>query len=105
VFKVLYRSLGDTEWHLLADNVTTSYYTIDGNRLPDGAYIFKVQASDSPSNPANLALTAEFVTEVVEVDNTPPAINTGKPVIHGHTPDATFPPTHPTTKILSTHSS
>jgi sugar lactone lactonase YvrE len=100
VFKVLYRSLGDTEWHLLADNVTTSYYTVDGNRLPDGSYIFKVQASDSPSNPANLALSAELVTEVVEVDNTPPAINTGKPVISGRTADVTFDATDTTSKIL-----
>jgi hypothetical protein len=100
VFKVLYRSLGDTEWHLLADNVTTSYYTVDGNRLPDGSYIFKVQANDSPSNPANLALSAELVTEVVEVDNTPPAITTSKPVIHGHTAEVTFDATDTTSKIL-----
>jgi hypothetical protein len=100
VFRVLYRSLGDTEWHLLADNITTSYYTVDGNRLPDGSYIFKVQASDSPSNPANLALTAEYVTEVVEVDNTPPAITTSNPVIQGHTAEVTFDARDTTSRIL-----
>jgi sugar lactone lactonase YvrE len=100
IFKVLYRSLGDTEWHLLADNITTSYYTIDGNRLPDGSYIFKVQASDSPNNPANLALSTEYVTEVVEVDNTPPAVSTSKPVIRGHTAEVTFDCNDTTSKIL-----
>jgi hypothetical protein len=100
VFKVLYRSLGDTEWHLLAENIGTAYYTVDGNRLPDGSYIFKVLASDSPSNPANLALTAEYVTEVVEVDNTPPAITTSNPVIHGHTAEVTFDARDTTSKIL-----
>src|SRR5690349_23351518 len=29
-YKVLYRTIGDNEWHLLADDLTAAYYTIDG---------------------------------------------------------------------------
>ncbi|HUK89573.1 MAG TPA: WD40 repeat domain-containing protein, partial [Blastocatellia bacterium] len=42
VYEVFYRSVGDSDWRLLAENLTQPYYTIDGNRLPDGAYVFKV---------------------------------------------------------------
>src|SRR6202008_3175963 len=49
-YKVLYRTLAENEWPTLATNLTQAYYTIDGNPLPDGTYLFKVIASDDPSN-------------------------------------------------------
>src|SRR5205085_6062509 len=73
-YKVMYRTIADNDWHLLADSLTQTYYTIDGNRLPDGTYLFKVIASDAPSNPAEAALTSEETTDAIEIDNTPPTI-------------------------------
>jgi hypothetical protein len=100
VYKVLYRTLGDNEWHLLADNLTQAYYTIDGNRLPDGTYVFKVIASDSPGNPSALALTDEQITDAIEIDNTPPVVKVGGPSIAGQTAEVTFDVADATSRIV-----
>jgi hypothetical protein len=42
--------------------------------MPDGAYYLKIVASDSPSNPADQALTNERESERFEIENTPPRI-------------------------------
>jgi hypothetical protein len=100
VYKVLYRTLGDDEWHLLAEDLTQPYYTIDGNRLPDGEYLFKVIASDSPGNPSGLALTDDEATDAVEIDNTPPAVKVGGPSITGQSAEVTFDVTDATSRIV-----
>lgn len=99
-YKVYYRSLGDSEWHLLADNLSQTYYTIDGNRLADGAYVFKVHASDSPSNPEGLALAAEYMTDTVEIDNTPPSIKAGETSVKGQSAEVTFDAMDATSRIV-----
>jgi hypothetical protein len=100
VYKLFYRTVNDREWHLLAENLNQTYYTIDGNRLPDGPYVFKVQASDSPSNPEGLALTNEATTDVIEIDNTPPVIKTGQPLTTGQTVEVTFEATDATSRVV-----
>ncbi|MGD0545692.1 MAG: hypothetical protein ABSB65_14885 [Candidatus Acidiferrales bacterium] len=42
--------------------------------MPDGAYYLKIVASDSPSNPADQALTNERESDRFEIENTPPRI-------------------------------
>ncbi|MFY9608756.1 MAG: hypothetical protein WAU45_09105 [Blastocatellia bacterium] len=100
VYKLLYRTLGDDEWHSLADDLTQPYYTIDGNRLPDGDYLFKVVASDAPGNPSGLALTDDEATDAVEIDNTPPVVKVGGPSITGQTAEVTFDVTDATSRIV-----
>lgn len=100
VYKVLYRTLGDDEWHLLADNLTQAYYTIDGNRLPDGDYLFKVVATDLPGNPSGLALTDDEATDAIEIDNTPPVIKVNGPTIAGQTAEVTFDVQDATSRIV-----
>jgi sugar lactone lactonase YvrE len=100
VYDLLYRTLGDNEWHTLADNQSQSYYTIDGNRLPDGTYFFKVIASDAPGNPSGLALTDEKITGAVELDNTPPSIKLTGPSVTGQTAEVTFDATDLTSRIV-----
>ena len=100
VYKVLYRTLGDNEWHLLADNLSQAYYTIDGNRLPDGTYVFKVVASDSPGNPSALALSDEQITDAIEIDNTPPVVKVSGPSIAGQTAEVTFDVADATSRIV-----
>lgn len=100
VYKLFYRTAGDNDWHLLAENLTQAYYTIDGNRLPDGSYIFRVQASDAPSNPAPLALTHEETTDAIEMDNTPPAIKVNGPSVSGQTAEITFEVTDSTSRVV-----
>jgi sugar lactone lactonase YvrE len=100
VYNLLYRTLGDNEWHMLADNLSQNYYTIDGNRLPDGTYFFKVTATDEPGNPSGLALTDEKITSAVEVDNSPPSIKLSGPSITGQTAEVTFDITDLTSRIV-----
>lgn len=99
-YKVLYRTLAENEWHVLASSLTQPYYTIDGNRLPDGTYLFKVIASDEPSNTAELALSDEGTTDAIEIDNTPPSIRVTGPTISGQTAEVTFDATDLTSRIV-----
>ena len=99
-YKVFYRTLGETEWHTLAEGLTQNYYTIDGNKLPDGTYVFKVIATDEPSNTRELALTDEQITDAVEIDNTPPAIKVSGPTISGQTAVVDFDATDVTSRIV-----
>jgi hypothetical protein len=99
-YKVFYRTLGETEWHTLAENLTQNYYTIDGNRLPDGTYLFKVIATDEPSNTKELALTDEQLTDPIEIDNTPPAVKIAGPSITGQTAVVDFDATDVTSRIV-----
>ncbi|HJQ22611.1 MAG TPA: hypothetical protein VKA60_01760 [Blastocatellia bacterium] len=99
-YKVMYRTIADNEWHLLADSLTQAYYTIDGNRLPDGTYLFKVIATDAPSNPAEAALTSEETTDAIEIDNTPPTIKVTGPAVSGQTAEVTFDASDATSRIV-----
>ncbi|HXG63474.1 MAG TPA: hypothetical protein VNO70_00105 [Blastocatellia bacterium] len=99
-YKVFYRTIGDNEWHVLAENLTQTYFTIDGNRLPDGTYLFKVQASDKPGNPADLALVHEQTTDAVEIDNTPPTVKAVGPVVSGQTVEVTFEVNDVTSRVV-----
>ena len=99
-YKVFYRTLGESEWHLLADILSQNYYTIDGNRVPDGTYLFKVAASDEPSNTKEVALSDERVSDAIEIDNTPPAIRVSGPSITGQTAEVVFDATDATSRIV-----
>lgn len=74
VFSVYYRGEDESRWKLMKDALTEEFYTWEAATLPDGAYYIKVVASDAPSNPADLALKGENVSDRFEVDNTPPRI-------------------------------
>ncbi|MGH9863413.1 MAG: Ig-like domain-containing protein, partial [Candidatus Acidiferrales bacterium] len=74
-YSVYYRGEGETRWKLMKDKVTDRFYTWDAATLPDGAYTIKVVASDAPSNPSDMALTGENVSDRFEVDNTPPRLD------------------------------
>lgn len=99
-YKVFYRTLGESEWHVLAANLPQNYYTIDGNRLPDGTYLFKIIATDEPGNTKELALADEQVTDPIEIDNTPPAIKVTGPSIAGQTAEVLFDATDLTSRIV-----
>jgi hypothetical protein len=74
IFAIYIRGEGEKNWRLLKDKVDQHYYSWDATTMPDGAYYLKIVASDSPSNPADRALTTERVSERFEVDNTPPTV-------------------------------
>ena len=99
-YKVLYRSVGDSVWHVLAEEQSQTYYTIDGNKLPDGAYSFKIISSDRPDNPEDIALSDEETLESVEIDNTPPATTATQPRINGANVEVTFETSDTTSRVI-----
>ena len=74
IFSIHYRGEGEKNWKLLKDKLTEKFYAWDSTTMADGAYYLKLVASDSPSNPPELALRAEKLSDRFEIDNTPPAV-------------------------------
>ncbi|MBI3949636.1 MAG: hypothetical protein HY314_04180 [Acidobacteria bacterium] len=74
VYSVYIRGEGETTWKRLKDNIEDTFYSWDTTELPDGNYTVRIMASDARSNPPEMALTSERLTEWFEVDNTPPRI-------------------------------
>lgn len=82
LYDVYYREVGETDFKLLKENLTDNFYTIDGQALADGRYEVKIVVKDSLSNPANLTLSGEKISEPFDIDNTPPTISLiGNPTI------------------------
>lgn len=77
VYDVMYREVGDSAFKPFRAGISENFVAIDGQALADGRYIFKIVASDSPSNPAATALTGEMTTEPIDIDNTPPVVTPG----------------------------
>jgi len=73
-FSVYYRLESDRTWKLLKQDLEDSFYTVNSDNFTDGTYIFKVVASDAPSNPPANALSGEFESRPFTIDNTPPSV-------------------------------
>jgi len=75
IYRVEIRGVKESAWKLLKDNVKERYYSWDTVAFPDGEYVVRVTASDSPSNPPDQALSASLESDPFLVDNTPPQIS------------------------------
>jgi hypothetical protein len=62
----------------------------DTMSVPDGTYLVKIAASDSPSNAPAAALVGELVSEAFDVDNGAPAISVQQVVRDGAATRVTF---------------
>jgi len=82
-YDVYYRGDSERTWRLLKKDLEDNFYTINSDTLPDGTYILRVVASDSPSNPPKGALTAELESRPFSIDNTPPAVRIQQRAIAG----------------------
>jgi sugar lactone lactonase YvrE len=74
VFTIYFRGEAEKDWRVLKDKLTQRYYSWDTLSMPDGAYYLKIVASDSPSNPADQALSDARESDRWIVANTPPRI-------------------------------
>ena len=74
VYEVHYRPADETRFRLLRKGVTDSVLAWDTTTVPNGRYVVRVVASDSPANPQALALTGEKESQPFDVDNTPPSV-------------------------------
>jgi hypothetical protein len=84
-FSIYYKEVGDAEFKLLEKDVSNPFFTVDGLAFADGRYVFKVVASDLPSNPVSNALTGELTSEPFDIDNTAPLVTAvGTPSVNGN---------------------
>ena len=74
-YSVYLRGEGEKDWKLLKEGLSEMFYSWDSTNWPDGSYTAKVVASDSPSNPASVALSVSRESPPLEIDNTPPEIS------------------------------
>ena len=74
IYKAEIRGVKESGWRLLKENVKEKYLSWDSTAFPDGEYVVRVTASDSPSNPRDHALDATLESEPFLIDNTPPQI-------------------------------
>jgi hypothetical protein len=75
VYEVHYRPADEKRFRLLRKGVTDSVLAWDTTTVPNGRYVVRVVASDSPANPQALALTGEKESQPFDVDNTPPSVS------------------------------
>jgi hypothetical protein len=73
-FEVQYRREGDTSWRSLKKGLTDSILVWDTTSVPNGRYVVRVIASDSPSNSPATALSGDMESAAFDIDNLPPAI-------------------------------
>lgn len=73
-YTIYYRLANESAFRLLRAGVKDNFYTIDGSALPDGRYVVKIVASDSPANASELALSGERISEPFDLDNAPPIV-------------------------------
>jgi sugar lactone lactonase YvrE len=94
------RGVNETAWKPLRDKIQENYLSWDATAYPDGKYVVRITASDSPSNPPGQALSSSRESDPFLIDNTPPAItglsgaavpgtvSNGKIEVHFHAKDA-----------------
>ncbi|HUF03966.1 MAG TPA: hypothetical protein VMM38_07300 [Aridibacter sp.] len=100
VYSVYFKEVRDAEYKLLEQNLTENFYTVDGLAFADGRYVFRVVASDLPSNPSARALTGEITSQPFDIDNTPPTVSvSGTPNVNGNAVTVRFSATETSSYI------
>lgn len=74
VYDVYYKEVSETNFKLLKEDLPDAFYTIDGQSLADGRYVFRIVAKDSISNPAGQSLAGEKLSEPFDIDNSAPIV-------------------------------
>ena len=78
-YAIHFRGEDETQWKLLRGNFAETILTLEGDVLADGRYLFRVVASDKPSNSGDSARQAELISAPVLFDATPPVVSIGSP--------------------------
>lgn len=90
VFDVYYREVNDSNFKLLHENISETFFTLDGQSLADGRYVVRVVVTDSPDNPSGQSLAGERVSDPFDIDNTQPTVIAGPQQLSGDTARLTF---------------
>ncbi len=99
IYDLYFRGSEERNWKLLREGLRRTSYVWNTTSCPDGVQLVKVVASDRPSNPPQLALSAEKTSRPFVVDNTPPQVGRlkiqqlpgGRITVSGELRDATSP--------------
>lgn len=84
-YSIYFRGEKESEWRPLKKDLEDKFYSLEADSLPDGKYFVRVVASDSPSNPKPVALSAELVSAQFHLDNTAPQIQVTNQAVQGRT--------------------
>jgi hypothetical protein len=74
-YELFFRGETETSWRQVGREITDSRFDLDTRSLPDGWYELKLVASDEPTEPVGVTLTAEKVSRPFLVDNIAPTIS------------------------------
>ncbi len=77
-YRLRFREEGQTSWRDVLrehETLTATEYVWNTSSVPDGFYVFEVEASDELSNPAALSLRSQFSSEPLLVDNHAPILS------------------------------
>ncbi len=74
IYKVEMRRKTETTWQTLKDKLQDRFYAFDSTAFPDGDYVLRIVASDSPGNTPADALSSSLESDPFTIDNTPPEI-------------------------------
>jgi len=73
-YQLAIRKDGEAEWRVLEAGWTETIYAFDTLAYPDGTYLLKLTASDSPSNPLGLELRSDKTSPPIVIDNSLPVV-------------------------------
>jgi hypothetical protein len=74
LYRLDYRAAGESRWIELRKDISENTILEDAERFADGRYLFRVTASDSPSNQPAEVRGAELLSPPVLIDLTPPQV-------------------------------
>jgi hypothetical protein len=78
-YDVFYRPASDSRFRPLRRGLTEPVLAWDTTTVPNGRYVVRIAAGDSPSNPPALALVGVKESLPFDVDNTPPTVTASVP--------------------------
>lgn len=80
IYSLYFKGEGELSWKLLRKDIYDNSILLDQDSLADGKYLFRVVASDRPSNDIRYAQQSELVSMSFIIDNTPPVVTLSPPV-------------------------
>ncbi|MCX6569049.1 MAG: hypothetical protein NT147_08395 [Candidatus Aminicenantes bacterium] len=81
---------GEPEWRVLGEGLAETIYAFDTLSFPDGTYLLKITASDTPSNPLGLELKSERTSPPLVIDNSLPTVKNFTAARNGAALDISF---------------
>ncbi len=90
VYSLYLKGEGESDWKLLEKNLGDTFYTLDGDAVPDGVYTLKVVASDEPSNPFGKFLIGELVSKPFVISSATPLVEITGNKVQGKKVEAQF---------------